>query len=88
MKKVSKNKIELSPKVDVGKILAQIKSRYKKEKIDLTDGIRIDFEKKKEWVHLRKSNTEPIIRIIAEAPGESIARQLAEKIMADIAAVS
>ena len=85
---ISKNKIELSPKVDVDKILAQIKSRYKKEKIDLTDGIRIDFEKKKEWVHLRKSNTEPIIRIIAEAPGESRARQLAEKIMADIAAVS
>ena len=85
---ISKNKIELSPKVDVDKILAQIKSKYKKEKIDLTDGIRIDFEKKKEWVHLRKSNTEPIIRIIAEAPGESSARQLPEKIMADIAAVS
>jgi phosphomannomutase len=85
---ISKNKIELSPKVDVDKILAYVKNKYKKEKINSEDGIRIDFEKEREWVHLRKSNTEPIIRIIAEAPDQVRARELAEKIISDIKAVS
>jgi phosphomannomutase len=63
---ISKNKIELTPSVDVDHILKAVQEKYSSENINLTDGVRIDFEEKREWVHLRKSNTEPIVRIIAE----------------------
>jgi phosphomannomutase len=81
---ISKNKIELTPQIDVDKVLDEVKSRYKMEEINTADGVKIDFEKTKEWVHLRKSNTEPIIRIYAESKSESSASQLAQKIITDI----
>ena len=79
---ISKNKIELNPNLDVDKILREIKNRYKNNEINTIDGIKIYFEK--EWVQLRKSNTEPIIRIYAEADSPSKAENLAKKIISDI----
>jgi len=79
---MSKNKIELTPGIDVDELLLKIKAKYANEKINDIDGIKIDFEK--EWVHLRKSNTEPIIRIYSESKTASGANALAEKIIADI----
>lgn len=81
---ISKNKIELTAELNVDGILDQIKSKYHSEKINDIDGIKIDFEKEKEWVHLRKSNTEPIIRIYAESQSEKKADQLAQQIIKDI----
>ncbi len=81
---ISKNKIELTPQINVDKVLDEVRSRYSMEEINTADGVKIDFEKTKEWVHLRKSNTEPIIRIYAESKNESSATQLASKIIADI----
>ena len=60
--------------IDVDKILTQISDKYKEEQLDLVDGVRIDFEDS--WVQLRKSNTEPIIRIYSEARSEEKARRL------------
>ncbi len=79
---ISKNKIELTPEIDVDKILLEIKEKYKKHRINDIDGVKIEFEK--EWVHLRKSNTEPIIRIYSESDSEATAEHLANKIMQDI----
>lgn len=79
---ISKNKIELTPGIDVDDILLKIKRRYRNEQLNEMDGVRIDFEK--EWVHLRKSNTEPIIRIYSESTTQEKAGILAGKIMADI----
>ena len=79
---ISKNKIELTNEIDVDKILIDIKEKYKKQPVNTVDGVKIEFEK--EWVHLRKSNTEPIIRIYSESESETTADNLAKKIMADI----
>jgi len=79
---ISKNKIELTPEIDVDKILLEIKEKYKNHQINDIDGVKIDFEK--EWVHLRKSNTEPIIRIYSESESEATADHLAKKIIQDI----
>lgn len=79
---ISKHKIELSDGIDLGNILNKMASRYKKQRIDKTDGVKIYFDK--EWVHLRKSNTEPIIRIYAESDSEVMSENLARKIMVDI----
>lgn len=79
---ISKNKIELSPGTDLDIILEEIKERYKKFDINTMDGVRIDLEN--EWVHLRKSNTEPVIRIIAESDMESKSESLAHKLISDI----
>lgn len=79
---ISKNKIELSPEIDVDKILASMQQRYAKYDINTIDGVKIEFED--QWVHLRKSNTEPIIRIYTESESTSTANNLAEKIMSDI----
>lgn len=79
---ISKNKIELTPETDVDQILTKIKEKYKKHPINDIDGVKIEFEK--EWVHLRKSNTEPIIRIYSESDSEATAEHLAKKIMQDI----
>lgn len=76
---ISKNKITLSPEMDVDKILEGLKQKYAKEKITDIDGVKIDFAEG--WVHLRKSNTEPIIRIYSEAKDEASAVQLAEEII-------
>jgi phosphomannomutase len=79
---ISKNKIELTPDIDVDKVLEAVKKKYKKQPINTIDGVKIEFDK--EWVHLRKSNTEPIIRIYAESDIEVKADALARKIISDI----
>lgn len=81
---ISKNKIELTPQINVDAVLEKIKSKYAQENINAIDGVKIDFEKEKEWVHLRKSNTEPIIRIYAESQNEQKANELAQRIINDI----
>mgnify|MGYP003293996709 CR=1 FL=1 len=78
----SKNKIELTPEIDVDKILATIKSRYSGEKVNDIDGVKIDFAEN--WVHLRKSNTEPIIRIYTEAKTMAEADALAKRFISEI----
>lgn len=79
---ISKNKIELTRDINVDKILDNVNKKYKNQPLNTVDGVRIEFDK--EWVHLRKSNTEPIIRIYAESDLETKADALARKIMADI----
>jgi len=81
---ISKNKIELTPNINVDMVLEKIKQKYHNEKINTIDGVKIDFEKEKEWIHLRKSNTEPIIRIYAESQNEAKANELANRIIVDI----
>ena len=78
----SKNKIELTPAIDVDKVLREMKSRYANEKVNDTDGVKIDFPEN--WVHLRKSNTEPIIRVYTEAKTMAEADALARRIIAEI----
>ena len=79
---ISKNKLELTPETDVDAVLEILKSHYAAQEIDLTDGLKIYFDK--EWVHLRKSNTEPIVRIYSEAQTKEKADALAQEII-DIA---
>lgn len=82
---ISKNKIELTPEVDVDNILMLMTLNYNHEEVDTTDGVKIYIGK--EWVHLRKSNTEPIIRIYAESENEQKAMDLAERIILEIKAL-
>lgn len=82
---ISKNKIELTPEIDVDAILHGMAEKYASEEVDTTDGVKIYIGK--EWVHLRKSNTEPIIRIYSESENEAKANQLAEKIITEIRAM-
>ncbi|MBI3503052.1 MAG: phosphoglucosamine mutase [Bacteroidetes bacterium] len=79
---ISKNKIEIINGIDVGKLLIGVKEKYKKQPMNEADGIKIEFGK--EWVHLRRSNTEPIIRIYSESESQSTADNLAKKIISDI----
>lgn len=79
---ISKNKIELTPDTDVDGILEAMEKKYKNNPINTIDGVKIEFEN--EWVHLRKSNTEPIIRIYAESETLATAEHLANKIISDI----
>ncbi len=79
---ISKNKIELINGIDVGKLLVGVKEKYKKQPVNEVDGVKIEFGK--EWVHLRRSNTEPIIRIYSESESQSTADNLAKKIISDI----
>ncbi len=79
---ISKNKIELNENVNVGQIFEQIKKKYKNQPINTEDGLRIDFDN--DWVHLRTSNTEPIIRIYAESTSETTSNNIAKRIMEDI----
>ncbi|GAA4426373.1 phosphoglucosamine mutase [Pontibacter saemangeumensis] len=79
---ISKNKIELTPEVNVDEVLVQMQERYAKQPINTIDGVKIEFGK--EWVHLRKSNTEAIIRIYAESDSNVTAEHLANKIIGDI----
>jgi len=79
---MSKNKIELTPGIDVDALLVRLKDKYSKERVTDIDGVKIDFEES--WVHLRKSNTEPIVRIYSEAKSEGVARELALQVMDDI----
>jgi phosphomannomutase len=79
---ISKNKIELTKGVDVKAIFEKIKKKYKKQPINTEDGLKIEFEN--DWVHLRTSNTEPIIRIYAEGNFETTAGNIAQRLMQDI----
>ena len=79
---ISKNKIELTPDIDVDAILLNMKEKYANEEVIDIDGVKIDFADS--WVHLRKSNTEPIIRIYSEAKTAELAGKLAGKIISDI----
>lgn len=79
---ISKNKIKLTPEVNVDGILEAIEKKYKNNPINTIDGVKIEFEN--EWVHLRKSNTEPIIRIYSESETLATAEYLANKIISDI----
>lgn len=76
---ISKNRIELTPDIDVDSILNNIKTEYANMPINDADGVRIDFPQG--WVHLRKSNTEPIIRVYSEAPSKAAADDLAQQII-------
>lgn len=78
----SKNRIELTPEIDVDKVLREVKARYANEKVNDIDGVKIDFEAN--WVHLRKSNTEPIIRVYTEARSMDEAEALAQRFIAEI----
>jgi phosphomannomutase len=83
---MSKNKIQLTPTIDVDKILSEMATKYTNEEISTVDGVKIDFPEN--WVHLRKSNTEPIIRIYTEAKSQVAADELATKIMGEIKAIA
>ncbi|MGB7785639.1 MAG: phosphoglucosamine mutase [Salinimicrobium sp.] len=79
---MSKNKIELTPQLDVDDILQQIEQKYSNEEVSTVDGVKIDFPE--HWVHLRKSNTEPIIRIYTEAKSQEKADEVAEQMISEI----
>ena len=83
---MGKKKIDLTPEIDVDGILKTMEARYKDEKLTTIDGVKIDFSNS--WVHLRKSNTEPIIRIYTEAPSQLEADGLADRIIAEIKAIA
>jgi len=82
---ISKNKIELTPQINVDDILVKMEEKYKNEQVNTIDGVKIDFAN--EWVHLRKSNTEPIIRIYSESSSMESADALANKIIEDIKSI-
>ena len=79
---ISKNKITLTPEMDIDALLAEVEKRYQKQPHSTIDGLKIEFDK--QWVHLRRSNTEPIIRIYSEGSSETMANNLAQKIISDI----
>lgn len=79
---ISKNKIELDEGLNVQKLFSRIREKYARQKINTEDGLKIEFDR--DWVHLRTSNTEPIIRIYAESVSETMAENIARKMMADI----
>ncbi|MFA4852516.1 MAG: phosphoglucosamine mutase [Bacteroidales bacterium] len=79
---ISKNKIELLPEINVDNVLVKMKDKYAKQPVNTVDGVKIEFDK--EWVHLRKSNTEPVIRIYSESDSMVKAEHLAKKIIEDI----
>ena len=81
----SKNKIELTPAIDVDKVLLEMKNRYASENVNDIDGVKIDFAQS--WVHLRKSNTEPIIRIYTEAKSPVEADELAQRFIREISEI-
>lgn len=78
---IAKDKIELSDKALIDNILAEVKKAYEAEDINEIDGVKVSFEAKREWVHLRRSNTEPIIRIYAEAPTLEAAQALGKEVI-------
>ncbi|MBF0597451.1 phosphoglucosamine mutase [Faecalibacter rhinopitheci] len=82
---MAKKKIELTPEINVDHLLEQVQDLYKTEQINTVDGVKIDFPN--EWVHLRKSNTEPIIRIYTESTSEESANLLADKMIASIQSI-
>ena len=79
---MSKNKIQLTPQINVDAILEMMANKYSSEDVNTIDGVKIDFER--QWVHLRKSNTEPIIRIYTESNSQQSADELAERFITEI----
>jgi phosphomannomutase len=79
---ISKNKITLTPEMDIDALLSKVEAKYQQQPHSTIDGLKIEFDK--QWVHLRRSNTEPIIRIYSEGDSETVANNLANKIIADI----
>ena len=79
---IAKNRIDLSDSALIDRILNAMKEHYKDEKVNTIDGVKIDFEASRRWVHLRRSNTEPIIRIYSEAPTAEAAEALAAEVVA------
>jgi phosphomannomutase len=79
---IDKNKIELDPSIRLSEVFSRIRDRYAARPMNTEDGLRIEFEG--EWVHLRASNTEPIIRVIAESGSPEAAKRLAQRLMSDI----
>lgn len=79
---IAKNKIELSDNSLIDKILQAVKEHFAAERVNTIDGVKVDFETERKWVHLRRSNTEPIIRIYSEAPTEAEAQKLGEEVIA------
>ena len=79
---ISKNKIQLTAEIDVEEVLSKMAAKYAKQEVDTTDGVKIYIDK--EWVHLRKSNTEPIIRVYSESKSLQSANDLAERIISEI----
>ena len=79
---IAKKKIDLDPTVNIDLLFSEIEKKYKKYPVNTIDGVKIDFES--EWVHLRRSNTEPIIRIYAESNSETTADHIANQIMSDL----
>lgn len=82
---IAKKKIDLDASINIDALLQGIKDKYKKQPINTEDGVKIEFDN--EWVHLRRSNTEPIIRIYAESTSESTANYLADKIISDMSQI-
>jgi phosphomannomutase len=83
---MSKKKIELTPGLDVDGLLLAIEKQYEKEEVSTVDGVKIDFAES--WVHLRKSNTEPIVRIYTEAKSQQEADALADKLIGEISKIA
>lgn len=79
---IAKNKIELSDNSLIDKIPQAVKEHFAAERVNTIDGVKVDFEAERKWVHLRRSNTEPIIRIYSEAPTEAEAQKLGEEVIA------
>lgn len=79
---IAKKKIDLDPSVDMDRLFEEVKKKYKKYPINTIDGVKIEFDM--DWVHLRRSNTEPIIRIYAESNSETTADNIANQIMSDL----
>lgn len=79
---IAKNRIDLSDSAMIDRILEAVKKRYASEKLNTIDGVKIDFEAERKWVHLRRSNTEPIIRIYSEAPTQEAAESLGNEVVA------
>ena len=79
---ISKNKIQLTPEINIESLLAKLQTKYQNYPLNTIDGLKIEFDK--DWIHLRKSNTEPIIRIYSESNSEVVAANLAKKIQMDI----
>jgi len=83
---MSKNKIQLTPQINVDHILEMMANKYSGEEVNTNDGVKIDFEQ--QWVHLRKSNTEPIIRIYTESNSQQSADELAERFITEITEIT
>jgi phosphomannomutase len=83
---MSKKKIELTPELNVDSILNDLYNKYKDERINTIDGVKIDFDES--WVHFRKSNTEPIIRIYTEAKSQVAADELADRFISEIKSIA